>query len=81
MILPVLVVPDKTLWSVDYDSVGSISPPQRLDEVTLYVARSYLLHGQQFVISHLHICTETGFDKLLARISEDNAWWETAFSK
>ena len=45
LILPVLVVPDQSLWAVDYNEAGQRSPPQQVDRATLFVGREYPLGG------------------------------------
>ncbi|MEK7950442.1 hypothetical protein [Luteolibacter soli] len=71
-----LVVPNGTLWAVDYDSEGTRSaPPIQVDEVEFYVARRYEEDGMDFSLSHLHILTTRGLVSLLEnRLSETEFW-------
>lgn len=81
VVIPVLVISEKTLWCVDYDADGSLSSkPRQVDEVLMFVDRKFPVDNQHFAISHLHICTETGFDQFLRRICGDNNWWNSAFA-
>ena len=80
LIIPLLVVPDGMLWSVNYTDTGDISTgPQMVDSVLLYVGRSYEVYRQSFTVSHLHFCTETGLDQFLTTVSQAPAWWASSF--
>lgn len=82
VIIPVLVVSDETLWTVDYDDDGRVSSgPSLVDETVLYVGRGYEVYNVPFFVSHLHFCTEKGLGQLLARVSQDDDWWKMAFER
>jgi hypothetical protein len=74
LILPILVVSEDSLWVVDYSDAGP-SAPQRVQETTLFVDRTYEMpqrdpHQPHRVlkVTHLHIFTRSGFTDFLARL-------------
>jgi hypothetical protein len=74
--LPILVVADGTLWVADYDENGALkSDPKQVEECTHYLGKEYAIDSlpRQFTytVSHLHILTFTGFQKMLKRFSEN----------
>ena len=76
--IPVLVVSDKTLWAVDYDSVTlRPSAPRHVDEATLFIEQEYsqFMPACQYTISHLHLYTETGFAGFVDGLSEVGSSW------
>ena len=80
LILPILVVPDGTLWKVDYAGNGSrSSDPINVDRCSFYVGRDYLagdrLRGTSLTISHLEFVTLSGLEHLTTNILNDNSSW------
>lgn len=70
MILPVVVVPDGTLWVKDYQLDGTpAGPPGQTDETTFYLNHSLWKKGQMFsyTISHLHFVTKKGLGSFIDR--------------
>ena len=64
--LPIVVVPDGTLWTVNYALDGSReAPPAQADRVSIYIDRSYGngVPNYSFAVSHLEVMTETGLGK------------------
>lgn len=62
--LPVVVVPDGTLWSINYAENGQRQgSPAQTDRVSVFIGRSYYtgFPGASFDASHLEVMTETGF--------------------
>ncbi len=81
-ICPVLVVPDGTLWVVDYEDDGAVrGDPVQTNETTVFVGREYweLVSHPGYAISHLHFCTQSGIVALLGRVADDPALWEKVF--
>ena len=78
VILPVLVVPDNTLWSVSYRADGSrAGDPAPTDRCSIYVGHSLTVGDKMrfvnFLISHLEVVTQTGLKELSTTIfSEEN---------
>jgi hypothetical protein len=81
LILPILVVPNGTLWKVDYTESGSrASDPGKVDRCSFYVGREYLAgdraRGTTLTISHLEFVTLSGLEPLTTNIlNEDNSWF------
>jgi hypothetical protein len=67
LILPILVVSDDTLWVVDYSNTGN-SPPQKVQETTLFVDRTYKLQQGVLKVTHLHIFTRSGFIDFVGQV-------------
>jgi hypothetical protein len=69
-VMPVLLVNDATLWSVDYDAEGKRSAPQPASSAVLFVDRkvglkSVVRPSTTYHLSHLHIYTRTSFERML----------------
>lgn len=64
--LPVLVVPDGTLWQTVYGDDGArIDDPCQVSRVSIYVGKDYslgLLNGDDFVVSHFEVMTASGLE-------------------
>lgn len=72
-VLPVLVVPDGTLWVVNYSGLGDRTEPAQAQEAKYFIGSTQTIdEGQSvtFILSHLHIVTKTGLEKLLLRFRE-----------
>jgi hypothetical protein len=70
-IVPVLVVPEGTLWVADYAKKGAVQAgPHQVDEVEIYLDHSAWKKGEMFsyTISHLHFVTAKGLLQLVDRI-------------
>lgn len=72
MVVPVLVVPDGTLWRCVFDFKGERSiEPEQVNRVQYYVGKEYVcgdhLTGGTYKISHLEIVTFSG----IAELNED----------
>src|SRR5450759_4229763 len=56
-VLPIIVVPDGTLWAMDYDSHGAvIAAPHQVDEATYFIGHSWPTEGigsRSFTVSCL----------------------------
>lgn len=84
-VLPVLVIPDGTLWVARYSSRGSIErDPEQVREVSFYLGRKYSipLLEHTFTITHLHIMTKTAVTDLLRQVGQPRPGgiWESLFS-
>jgi hypothetical protein len=71
-LLPVLIVSDSALWVVPYAEDGTRHEPQKVEEATLYVDRpfEYSPLNVKYRITHLHICTRTGFAAFLNKLEQ-----------
>jgi hypothetical protein len=81
-VLPFVVLPDHTLWTVDYAIDGTQqSDPKQTTDVTVYVGRQYPfpVSGQSFTISHLHFLTLSAFFGFLKQLNEGADFWNALF--
>lgn len=70
IVIPILVIPDETLWTVDYSEIGNrVGDPKLSNSCTLYLGSLYdyqVSTGKgKYCISHLNIYTVRGFVKFL----------------
>jgi hypothetical protein len=87
-ILPIVVVPDRSLWSVAYDITGGISAdPVEADSCELFVGRDIEVNGpirtpnyQRFMFSHVHFFTLNGFASFLSKMVTDEHAWGKIFT-
>jgi hypothetical protein len=65
-ILPLVVVPDGSLWVIDYAPSGEVlADPQQTDAVEFAIFKSLSgpkLYGEDYLLSHLEFVTEHGLD-------------------
>jgi len=78
-ILPLLVVPDGTLWRVCYDGNGEITDdPVIVDECQISIRRTIKLQYSRpkssFLVSHVHIFTLSGLKQFLNSFRGEAAW-------
>ena len=68
-VMPILLVNDGTLWTVDYDAEGRRGTPQSANDAVLFVDRKVELdagyRAYTYHLSHLHIFTRTSFERML----------------
>lgn len=74
-ILPIVVVPDDTLWTVDYEDDGSSSGPARVvSEISYFVDRGYMpANMKPFRCSHVHFVTESKLTEFIWQTLNDTA--------
>jgi hypothetical protein len=77
VILPVVVVPNDTLWTVTYDEEGEIDGESMATEATtLFLNHEVVVvpnnHWMNF--GHVHFFTLSGFDWFLASQVKDTSW-------
>lgn len=80
LVLPILVVPDGTLWKVDYSENGNRSgDPVRVDRCSFFIGRDYSagdrLRGGSLTISHLEFVTISGLEHLTGGILGPGGSW------
>jgi hypothetical protein len=67
--LPVLVVPDGSLWIANYSENGSLQDgPEQVDEVQFFIGdgQTYAPNlDRLYTVSHLHVVTKSGLNNLL----------------
>lgn len=83
VVIPVLVLGDETLWTVDYTASGSPSgPPTKSEEVHLFVDRTYSVgQSTKYRISHLHIYTRSRFRTVLTDLVHSDTVLRRAFPR
>jgi hypothetical protein len=69
-VFPILVIPEGTLWCVDYDSDGKLlGKPAMFNECDFFIGREYTFRltvsELRYNISHLHIVTSSSYEVLL----------------
>jgi YD repeat-containing protein len=72
VVLPVLVIPDGSLWQVDYDGEGNITErPRQVSEATYFIDHEWsTLAGMEdvrYLISHLHVVTFSHLERAVKR--------------
>jgi len=90
LVLPVVVLPDDTLWQAEYTENGELlGDPVRTDQCEMYVGRSVTPPHEvgdittPYTFSHLHFFTSKGLIDFLLRAtgsSDDNQWHAAAFN-
>ncbi len=90
LVLPVVVLPDDTLWQAEYSENGDLlGDPTKTDECEMYVGRSMTPPHEigdittPYTFSHLHFFTSKGFISFLLRATGaggDNQWRAAAFN-
>ncbi|MEX2411837.1 MAG: hypothetical protein WD607_10815 [Candidatus Paceibacterota bacterium] len=63
--VPILVVPNNTLWQINYDENGNkVSSPTRIDRCPYFINKNYFVGagvwGLEYFITHLEILTISG---------------------
>jgi hypothetical protein len=76
LIVPIVVVPNGRLWTVDFDLNGmQISKPEQAKRCSYYVDREYLLRtsseGVRYTLSHLEFATFDGLASIVSEIGND----------
>jgi|ERR1017187_8200262 hypothetical protein len=73
--LPILIVPDDTLWTANFSEDGvQIGVPKQTGEAIIYIGKDYWHTGSvSYTISYLHIYTLKAFKKFIRSFpDEDN---------
>jgi hypothetical protein len=73
--VPILVVPDDTLWAANFSEDGAqVGTPKQADEAIIYIGKNYWHPGSvSYTISYLHIYTVKAFKKFIRSFpDEDN---------
>ena len=80
--LPVLAVPDGTLWVANYSTQGDLrEEPFQAEEITFFLGRKYSLTREKltFAIAHLHVMTRTAVGNFLQNIADGGGIWQQLF--
>jgi hypothetical protein len=87
IVVPVLVVPDNTLWRCCFDFDGKPTiPPEQCKRVQLFIGKScqyggYAYIGEPYTLSHLEIVTLSGIDTLLGDLTKNDLIIPDALAK
>ena len=73
-VIPILVVPDNTLWGAIYEDDGKlIDKPKKLDDCEYFIGKDYEIDPLGYYsISHLHIYTLTGLNNFLSKFKNSD---------
>jgi hypothetical protein len=80
-VMPLVVVPDNSLWIVSYNNEGSIrGNPMQVEQCEFYVDQK-LPVGLPFVLTHIHFVTLKGLSQMLSGFVAARARiWDTIFN-
>jgi hypothetical protein len=85
-IMPVVAVPDESLWMAEYDSSGKLSKePVATNEVRYFIAAPFCkgignFMSPWFILTNIHFVTMTGLRSLLDGFAKaDGKIWEQMF--
>jgi hypothetical protein len=84
VVLPIVAVPDGTLWEIEFDEEGeNATPARQVDHTTLFrdhrVPRKQQYgtpHYREVTLSHVHFFTAAGLRAWIAAIPNDALAWE-----
>ncbi len=82
IIIPILVISNKTLWVVDYDSLGNrLNKPYKTNTSSFYLAKEFWTgqFGVGYNISHLHIFTLEGLQTFFKNLTTDKSLFSKFF--
>jgi hypothetical protein len=80
--IPILVIADDTLWTVDYSAEGSrLGEPTLADECEIFLGKDILTGpmGVAYTFSHLLVFTKSKFDGYLDRLMTNDLYWNRIF--
>ena len=81
--IPVMVVPDGTLWVANHTDNGVLTKPfKQVREVSYFVGKEYSVVGEcnyKHTISHLHIYTLDAFTAFINTIIGGGQVWDVVF--
>jgi hypothetical protein len=81
IIIPAVVVPDGSLWMMEYDPSGTpIADPRQLEACEFFVGRTWVIHPpgtpafQEVCLSHIQFFTLSGLRKFVDRLQGQGFW-------
>ena len=83
VVLPILVVPDETLWVADYSKEGILlAPAKKTDRCLIYLRKeaSNLPFVTEYWFSHLQVFTKFAFIGYLKKFGHGEDSWDTLFN-
>lgn len=80
-VMPLVVVPNNSLWAVSYKNDGSLDgDPVQVDQCEFYVDQKLGI-GLPFVLTHIHFVTLNGLSEMLSDFANANSYkWDRIFS-
>jgi len=80
LVLPILIVPDGTLWNVEYAENGTrSSEPARVDRCSFFIGHNYKAgdasRWRSLTISHLECVTVSGLEDLSKEFFTTGSWF------
>lgn len=81
LLLPIVVVPNGSLWQAEYDRKGTLpQEPRQADQCDYFVEQRLKLQGWQFTITHIHFVTLTGLKQLVEHFYKNTmSVWDCIF--
>jgi hypothetical protein len=83
-VIPLVVVPDRRLWVVEYDHDGERKcPPVQTDRCSLFVNREYMMHSDwpRLRLSHVEFVTLSGLGTFVSEFLKDKEAMEGIFPR
>ncbi|HUU94997.1 MAG TPA: hypothetical protein VM487_04600 [Phycisphaerae bacterium] len=84
VVVPVVVIPDGSLWAASYDSDGAVRDAPRQESRCPFVVRMQYaggdaMHGMNYTISHVEFVTMSGLDELIRDLCGDDSKLDALF--
>jgi hypothetical protein len=81
VVLPVVVVPDGTLWMAEYREDGTMTGPVQSDSTTLFVNHEIVVvpRNHWMKLGHVHFFTLKGLEGFMMTLTAKGASWEEWF--
>jgi len=83
VVVPIVVLPNNSLWTATYDSEGTLaSDPILVKQCTFYVGHPSLAASEAprkndvITLSHIHFLTVDGFEEFLASFNPQVIDWD-----
>ena len=78
LVIPILLVPDGMLWSIDYQAGVEIPEPISQQWCSFYVEKEYeIQRDRPMIISHLEIATFSGLDQVINHFCRSDTYGYT----
>jgi hypothetical protein len=81
VVLPVVVVPDGTLWTAEYTKDGIVRSPEQSDSTTLFLNHEIVVvpHNYWITLGHVHFFTLKGLEAFVSTLTARGNSWEDWF--
>jgi hypothetical protein len=84
VVIPILVVADGTLWTIDYSADGApMADPRCVESCEIFLRKDIWTGpmGIGYTFSHLLVFTKSKFDGYLDRLATNDLYWDRIFPK